>query len=64
MALTPWAVEFRYADPFDAPPLDRTKALETVVAVREWATQMIGADEVTESDPDSSSSAEPSTPDQ
>jgi HEPN domain-containing protein len=43
-ALTPWAVEFRYADPFDAPPLDRAKALETVVAVREWATRMIGAE--------------------
>jgi HEPN domain-containing protein len=46
-ALTPWAVEFRYADPFDAPPLDRAKALETVVAVREWATKMIGAEQAT-----------------
>lgn len=41
-ALTPWAVEFRYADPFtDAPPLDRAKALKIVVAIREWATQAI-----------------------
>lgn len=42
-ALTPWAVEFRYADPYDdAPPLDRAEALKMVVAVREWATQAIG----------------------
>lgn len=42
--LTPWAVEFRYADPFDdAPPLDRAKALKIVVAIREWATQALGA---------------------
>jgi HEPN domain-containing protein len=64
VALTPWAVEFRYADPFDAPPLDRPKALETVVAVREWATQMIAAEEATESDPASSSEAETPTADQ
>lgn len=63
MALTPWAVEFRYADPFDAAPLDRTKALETVVAVREWATHMIGAEDAREPNPDSSD-AETSTPDQ
>ena len=30
-ALTPWAVEFRYADPFEAPPLDRAKALDTLL---------------------------------
>ena len=65
VALTPWAVEFRYADPFDAPPLDRTKALETVAAVREWATQMIAAEEASEpEDPDTSSDAETPTPDQ
>jgi HEPN domain-containing protein len=64
VALTPWAVEFRYANPFDTPPLDRSKALETVVAVREWATQMIGTEEASEPDPDSSSDAETSTPDQ
>jgi HEPN domain-containing protein len=44
VALTPWAVEFRYADPFDAPPLDRANALETVAAVREWATRVISAE--------------------
>jgi HEPN domain-containing protein len=64
VALTPWAVEFRYADPFDAPPLDRTKALETVAAVREWATQMIGEEDPSGQHPDSSSHAETSTPDQ
>lgn len=43
-ALTPWAVEFRYADPYDdAPPLDRAEALKMVGAVREWATQTIGS---------------------
>jgi HEPN domain-containing protein len=42
IALTPWAVEFRYASPFDAPPLNRTEALATVTAVREWATGVIG----------------------
>ncbi len=45
VALTPWAVEFRYADPFDAPSLDRAGALETVVAVREWATRVISTEE-------------------
>jgi HEPN domain-containing protein len=43
IALTPWAVEFRYADPFDAPLLNRTEALGTVAAVREWAARTIGA---------------------
>jgi HEPN domain-containing protein len=61
VTLTPWAVEFRYADPFDAPPLDRTKALETVVAVREWAAQMIGVEAAVESGSDSSSDAETPT---
>ncbi|HEV3321730.1 MAG TPA: HEPN domain-containing protein [Solirubrobacteraceae bacterium] len=42
MALTPWAVEFRYADPFDALPLDRAETLATVTAVREWAAGTIG----------------------
>ena len=45
VALTPWAVEFRYADPFDAPPLDRANTLETVVTVREWATRVISTPE-------------------
>ncbi len=45
VALTPWAVEFRYADPFDAPSLDRAGALGTVVAVREWATRVISREE-------------------
>lgn len=62
VALTPWAVEFRYADPFDAPPLDRAKALQTVVAVREWATRMIGAEQAVEPDPHSASDAGTSTP--
>jgi HEPN domain-containing protein len=44
VALTPWAVEHRYAGPFDASPLDRADALATVVAVRKWASQMIGAE--------------------
>jgi hypothetical protein len=43
--LTPWAVELRYADPYDVAPLDRTEALMTVIAVREWATEVIGAKE-------------------
>lgn len=61
-ALTPWAVEFRYADPFDSPPLDRAKALETVVAVREWATKVIGVEKAVEPDPGSTSDAETSMP--
>jgi len=63
VALTPWAVEFRYADPFDAPPLDRPKALETVIAVRDWATQMIEVEKSatleSELEPIASSEAEP-----
>jgi len=43
VTLTPWAVEFRYADPFDASPLDRAEALTTVVAVRVWAARTIDA---------------------
>lgn len=58
VALTPWAVEFRYADPFDAPSLDRAGALETVVAVREWATRVIGTEEPGKLQPDSSSEPE------
>ncbi len=42
VALTPWAVEFRYAEPLEPNPLDRAKALATVVAVREWAGIEIG----------------------
>ncbi len=41
IALTPWAVELRYADPFDAPPLDRAETLTTVTAVREWAARVL-----------------------
>jgi HEPN domain-containing protein len=41
VALTPWAVEFRYADPFTPNPLDRADALATVAAVRQWAEQTI-----------------------
>jgi HEPN domain-containing protein len=61
-ALTPWAVEFRYADPFDAPPLDRIKALETVVAIREWAAEIIGAEQAVEPGPDLTPDADTSTP--
>ena len=43
VTLTPWAVEFRYADPFDSCPLDRIEALATVVTVREWAARTIDA---------------------
>jgi len=53
VALTPWAVEFRYADPFDAPPLDRANAVETVAAMRDWATRMISAEEPEKLQPDS-----------
>ncbi len=41
VSLTPWAVEFRYADPFAPNPLDRAEALATVAAVRQWAEQAI-----------------------
>jgi len=64
VALTPWAVEFRYADPFDAPPLDRANALETVVAVRTWATDVICAEEPAAQEPSSSSDPETPTADQ
>jgi HEPN domain-containing protein len=64
VALTPWAVEFRYADPFDAPPLDRANALETVVAVRTWATDVIRTEEPAEQAPDSPSAPETPTADQ
>jgi HEPN domain-containing protein len=58
VALTPWAVEFRYADPYDVAPLDRTEALMTVAAVREWATKAISAQESTGPQPTSSSKDE------
>jgi HEPN domain-containing protein len=64
VALTPWAVEFRYADPFEAAPLDRTDALATVVAVREWAARVISAEEPAEPQADSSAEAETPTTDQ
>lgn len=60
VALTPWAVEFRYADPYDVAPLDRTEALMTVAAVREWATKAIGAQE--SAGPQPTSSSEDETP--
>jgi hypothetical protein len=41
VALTPWAVEFRYADPFTPNPLDRANALAILAAVRQWAKQTI-----------------------
>lgn len=41
VALTPWAVESRYADPFEASPLDRTHALATVALVTAWAAVAI-----------------------
>jgi hypothetical protein len=58
VALTPWAVEFRYADPFDAAPLDRTDALATVIAVRQWATGAISAKKPAEPKPGSSSESD------
>lgn len=42
VALTPWAVEFRYADDFKAAALDRTETLATVAALTSWATEAIG----------------------
>jgi HEPN domain-containing protein len=41
VSLTPWAVEFRYADPFSPNPLNRVEALATVAAVRQWAEKAI-----------------------
>ncbi|MHB8241271.1 MAG: HEPN domain-containing protein [Solirubrobacteraceae bacterium] len=43
VSMTPRAVEFRYADPFDASPLDRAEALATVVCVLGWASRAIDA---------------------
>lgn len=43
IALTPWAVEYRYADPVEAAPLDRPQALAVVEAVRKWAAATIAA---------------------
>jgi hypothetical protein len=63
VALTPWAVGYRYADPFDANPLDRTDALATVVAVREWAACTIDAEHPEPPSPPSSG-AEVSTTDE
>ena len=42
VALTPWAVDARYAGPFDAPALDRKDTLQTVTAVLGWAAEAIG----------------------
>jgi hypothetical protein len=44
----------------DAAPLDRTDALATVAAVREWATGMIGAKKPAEPPPSSSPAADAS----
>jgi hypothetical protein len=41
VTLTPSAVEFRYADPFEASPLDRGETLVTVAAVVAWAARTI-----------------------
>jgi HEPN domain-containing protein len=60
VALTPWAVEFRYADPYDVAPLDRTEALMIVAAVREWATKAISEQEST--GPQLTSSSEDEAP--
>ncbi len=63
VVLTPWSVEFRYPDPFDAPPFDRAEALETVVAVREWGPCcLLGTKQATEAASDPVSEA--STPDE
>jgi HEPN domain-containing protein len=42
VALTPWAVDARYAGPFDAPALDRKDAMQIVSAVLAWAAETIG----------------------
>jgi len=55
VALTPWAVEFRYADPFAPVPLDRREALATVVAVRAWAARAMVTEKAAEQQPDSPS---------
>jgi HEPN domain-containing protein len=41
VALTPWAVDARYAGPFDEPALDRKDTLQTVSAVLTWAAETI-----------------------
>jgi HEPN domain-containing protein len=41
VALTPWAVDARYSEPFDESPLDRADALETVTAVLAWAARTL-----------------------
>jgi hypothetical protein len=41
VAFTPWAVEFRYGDSFEASALDRTEAEATVAAVMAWAADAI-----------------------
>ena len=41
VALTPWAVEFRYADPVLPNALDRAEALATVRSVTAWAARAI-----------------------
>ena len=64
VALTPWAVEFRYADPFVPAPLDRSEALTTVIAVREWATQAIVTEKAAEQHPNSPSDTEAQGPTQ
>ncbi len=51
--------KFRYADPFDALSLDRAGALETVVAVQEWATRVIRAKEQENQDTPSHRSPHP-----
>jgi HEPN domain-containing protein len=42
VVLTPWAVDARYAGPFDAPALDRKDTMQIVSAVLAWAAETIG----------------------
>ena len=41
VSLTPWAVDARYAGPFDAPALDRKDTMQIVSAVLAWAAETI-----------------------
>lgn len=41
LALTPWAVEFRYEDPPSGLAFDRSAAVELVASIRAWAERAI-----------------------
>lgn len=41
LALTPWAVEFRYEDPPSGLAFDRSAAIELVASIRAWAERAI-----------------------